>query len=127
MMSRHALSKLIFGRDAHPSIARSAKKMAQTIAEKIEFCCESVTKPVYRHLPRCSRAERRIYAILAGSGKPATKRKLNPEWHYVPAANRFLVAMAIGAITGGGVVLSLMSRLAKRRSRRTHWRHPPKL
>jgi hypothetical protein len=70
-----------------------------------------------RHLPRCTRAERRIYAIFTRSGKPATKRKLSemrraknfhPEWDYVPAANRFVVAMAIGAIAGGGVVLSLV-------------------
>jgi len=55
--------------------------------------------------------------MFAGSGKPATKRKLSemrraknvhPEWGYVPAANRFLVAVAIGAIAGGGVVLSLV-------------------
>jgi hypothetical protein len=69
-----------------------------------------------RHLPRCTRAERLIYAIFARSGEPATKRKLskmrratnfNPEWVYVPAAKGFLVAMAIGAIASGEVVLSL--------------------
>ena len=70
-----------------------------------------------RHLPRCTRAERRIYAIFARSAEPATKRKLSkmrratnlhPEWVYVPAAKSFLVAMAIGAIASGGVVLSLV-------------------
>jgi len=70
-----------------------------------------------RHPPRCTRAEGRIYAIFAWSGKPTTKRKLSemrraknfhPEWGCVPAANRFLVAVAIGAIAGGRVVLSLV-------------------
>jgi hypothetical protein len=55
--------------------------------------------------------------MVAGSDKPATKRKLSkmrsatnfhPEWVYVPAAKSFLVAMAIGAIASGGVVLSLV-------------------
>ena len=32
----------------------------------------------------------------------------NPEWVYVPAAKGFLVAMAIGAIASGEVVLSLV-------------------
>jgi len=42
-------------------------------------------------------------------------KNLHPEWGYVPAANRFgrtisifLVATAIGATAGGGVVLSLV-------------------
>jgi hypothetical protein len=35
-------------------------------------------------------------------------KNFHPEWDYVPAANRFVVAMAIGAIAGGGVVLSLV-------------------
>ena len=70
-----------------------------------------------RHLPRCTRAERRSYAIFGRSGNLATKRKLSemrraknfhPEWGCVPAANRFLVAVAIGAIAGGRVVLSLV-------------------
>lgn len=34
-------------------------------------------------------------------------RHAHPEWDYVPVANRFLIAMAIGAIASGGVVLSL--------------------
>jgi hypothetical protein len=83
-----------------------------------------------RHLPRCTRAERRIYGIFAGSGKPATKRKLSemrraknfhPEWDYVPAANRFVVAMAIGAIAGGGVVLSLVDVPTGRTSNSTDY------
>ena len=70
-----------------------------------------------RHLPRCTRAERRIYAMLPVWGERATKRKLskmrratnfNPEWVYVPAAKGFLVAMAIGAIASGEVILSLV-------------------
>lgn len=35
-------------------------------------------------------------------------KNFHPEWGYVPAANRFLVAVAIGAIAGGGVVFSLV-------------------
>ena len=34
-------------------------------------------------------------------------KNFHPEWDHVPVANRFLIAMAIGAIAGGGVVLSL--------------------
>jgi hypothetical protein len=55
--------------------------------------------------------------IRSRAAEPATKRKLSemrrsknfhPEWGYVPAARGFLVAVAIGAIAGGGVVLSLV-------------------
>jgi hypothetical protein len=35
-------------------------------------------------------------------------KNFHPEQGYVPAANRFLVAVAIGAIAGGGVVFSLV-------------------
>ena len=37
-------------------------------------------------------------------------KNFHPEWDHVPVANRFLIAMAIGAIAGGGVVLSLAHR-----------------
>ena len=35
-------------------------------------------------------------------------KNFHPEWGHVPAAHGFLVAVAIGAIAGGGVVLSLV-------------------
>jgi len=69
-----------------------------------------------RHLPRCTELNGAPTLRWAARGKPAIKRKLSkmrhaknfhPEWDHVPVANRFLIAMAIGAIAGGGVVLSL--------------------
>ena len=69
-----------------------------------------------RHLPRCTELNGAPTLRSAGRGKPAIKRELSkmrhaknfhPEWDHVPVANRFLIAMAIGAIAGGGVVLSL--------------------
>jgi hypothetical protein len=69
-----------------------------------------------RHPPRCTRSWTADYAILAALDKLATKRKVSemrsaknfhPERDYVPAKS-FLVAMAIGAIASGQVVLSLV-------------------
>ena len=54
-------------------------------------------------------------------------KNLHPEWGYVPAANRFsrtisifLVATAIGATAGGGVVLSLVDVPTGQASVRAH-------
>jgi hypothetical protein len=69
-----------------------------------------------RHLPRCTRSGPAQCAILAWYDKLAIKRKVSemrsakyfhPERDYV-AAKSFLVAMAIGAIASGQVVLSLV-------------------
>jgi hypothetical protein len=54
-------------------------------------------------------------------------KNFEPQWGYVPAANRFgrtvsiiLVATAIGAISGGGVVLSLVDLPTGQASARPH-------
>jgi len=56
-----------------------------------------------KHLPRCTRTERRIHANFTALAKLAIKPKLSEMRDYVSAA---IVSLVIGAIAGGEMILS---------------------